>query len=64
MFNEVLNNSLWEMLSNETNRYAQQTLSNKRYKKKKSDYKWMPIDKNELKIYFALCLIMSQVRKK
>ena len=63
MFNEVLDENFWKMIAVETNRYAHQNLNNKKYKKKKSDHKWVDTDGNELKIYFALCILMTQMKK-
>jgi hypothetical protein len=61
-FNLFFDNSFWDLIVTETNRFAEQTI-NCLDTKKKMDENWEPIDLNELKVYFALCIIMAQVKK-
>lgn len=60
MFNIIFDNMCWENIV--MNRYAEQIINNKN-KKRKIDETWFPVDCNEIKIYFALCIIMAQVKK-
>jgi hypothetical protein len=50
------------MISRETNKYAQQCFGNPSYKRKLYD-KWIDTTPDEVKVCFALCILMSQVRK-
>lgn len=54
---------LFEMIAQETNDYAAQQINSATRKSLKSDAKWTPVTKNELKTYLALYIIMSQVKK-
>ncbi|KAG8239904.1 hypothetical protein J437_LFUL019476 [Ladona fulva] len=63
VFEEVLSDDFWEMLSTETNRYAKQVVENEQYKEKQIDKTWFDVNTDEMKAYFALCIIMSQVKK-
>ncbi|CAL7934534.1 unnamed protein product [Xylocopa violacea] len=58
----MFDNVFWDNIVQETNRYAEQTISYK-HKRKGINETWIPVDCNEIKIYFALCIIMAQVRK-
>lgn len=60
---EVLNMNFWEILSTETNRYAEQELKKEYRTSKKMDVEWFPVTVDEIKAYFALCIIMSQIKK-
>lgn len=62
MFEEVCDDSFWQTLTSETNRYAQQTMKDGT-NKKKMDEKWSPVTVDEMKAYIALSIIMSQVKK-
>jgi hypothetical protein len=46
-----------------TNDYAKKQLNNPNRKKKKDDEKWVETTEDEIKGYFALVILMSQVRK-
>ncbi|KAG0433428.1 PiggyBac transposable element-derived protein 4 [Dictyocoela muelleri] len=63
VFYEIFNNDFWEMLANETNRYANQTLSGDKSKLKIIDKDWSDTTSDEIQIYFALCITMTQVKK-
>ncbi|XP_017795982.1 PREDICTED: piggyBac transposable element-derived protein 4-like [Habropoda laboriosa] len=58
----MFDNVFWDNIVTETNRYAEQTIIDEN-KKKKIDETWIPVNSNEIKIYFALCIIMVQVKK-
>lgn len=62
VFNVIFDNLFWENIVTETNRYAEQIINNKN-KKRKIDETWVPVDRDEIKIYFALCIIIAQVKK-
>ena len=61
-FNIIFDNIFWENIVMETNRYANQIMNNEN-KRLKIDKTWFPIDCGEIKIYFALCIIMAEVKK-
>ena len=63
VFEEVLNINFWEILSTETNRYAEQEIKKEQCPSKKIDVEWFPVTVEEMKAYFALCIIMSQIKK-
>ncbi|KAG8229536.1 hypothetical protein J437_LFUL009010 [Ladona fulva] len=63
VFEEVLSDDIWEMLSTGTNRYAKQVLESEQYKEKEIDKTWFDVNPDEMKAFFALCIIMSQVKK-
>jgi hypothetical protein len=56
-------NPLFAIISRETNDYAKKQLNNPNRKKKKDDEKWVDTTEDEIKGYFALVILMSQVRK-
>lgn len=58
----MFDNVFWDNIVTETNRYAGQTIINEN-KRKKIDETWILVNCNEIKIYFALCIIMAQVKK-
>ena len=62
IFYVILDNIFWENIVTETNRYANQIMSNKN-KRLKIDETWFPVDCGEIKIYFALCITMAEVKK-
>lgn len=51
------------LLSRETNDYAAQQLADVRRKVLKSDRWWRPLVVNEMKMYFALYILMRRVKK-
>lgn len=62
LFSIVFDNKLWEILITETNRFAYQTMHDE-YKRRKVDDNWYPVPLDEVKAYYALCILMSQVKK-
>ncbi|ELQ75628.1 hypothetical protein THOM_1417, partial [Trachipleistophora hominis] len=62
VFNIMFNNIFWENLVTETNQYAEQIINNEN-KRRKIDKAWFPIDREELKVYIALCIISAEVKK-
>jgi hypothetical protein len=52
----------WDNIVQETNRYAEKIISHE-HTRMIIDETWTPVDCNEQKIYFALCIIMTQVKK-
>ncbi|XP_017752724.1 PREDICTED: piggyBac transposable element-derived protein 4-like [Eufriesea mexicana] len=62
IFDIIFDNTFWENIVTETNRYAEQIINNKN-RRRKIDETWFPVDSGEIKIYFALCIIMAQVKK-
>lgn len=63
VFEEVLNMNFWEILSTETNRYAEQEIKKEQCPSKKIYVEWFPVTVKEMKAYFVLCIIMSQIKK-
>jgi hypothetical protein len=61
-FNLLFDDSFWENIVQETNKYADQIRKDVNLKKA-LDESWDPVDCNEIKVYFALCIIMTQVKK-
>lgn len=61
-FNIIFDNVFWDNIVQETNRYAEE-ITNCTHKRRIIDETWMPIDRDEIKVYFALCIIMAQVKK-
>jgi hypothetical protein len=53
---------LFSMIATQTNNYAQKQLLNDSGKKR-SDNKWFDTTEDEIKAYFALCILMAPVRK-
>ena len=62
IFYVILDYIFWEDIVTETNRYANQIMNNKN-KRVKIDETWFPVDCGEIKIYFALCIIMVEIKK-
>ncbi|CAD1472353.1 unnamed protein product [Heterotrigona itama] len=62
VFNIIFDNAFWENIVTETNRYAEQIINNKN-KRRKIDDTWFPVDRDEIKVYFSLCIIIAQVKK-
>jgi hypothetical protein len=54
---------LFEKIINKTNVYATIQLNNPDRKKLKDDEKWFDTTADEIRAYFALVILMSQVRK-
>lgn len=62
VFSEVFTEQFWELLAKETNIYAEQIIT-EGSKKKKIDNEWFQMSVDEMKAYFALSIIMTQVKK-
>lgn len=62
-FEEVFDIEFWQMLTDETNRYAEQVINNEYGEPKKIDEKWFAVTVDEMKAYIALSIIMTQVKK-
>ena len=62
IFYVILDYIFWEDIVTATNRYANQIMNNKN-KRLKIDETWFPADCGKIKIYFALCIIMAEVKK-
>lgn len=60
VLNQVLCDDFFEMIVRETNRYAAQM---KMEQNTKMNQEWFPVTNDEIKAYFSLCIIMSQVKK-
>lgn len=56
LFSIIFDNKLWEILVTETNRFAYQTMHDER-KRRKVDDAWYPITLDEIKAYYALCML-------
>jgi hypothetical protein len=54
---------LFEKICDETNEHARVQLNNPNRKKMKDDEKWFDTTEDEIGAYFALVILMSQVRK-
>jgi hypothetical protein len=54
---------LFEKNCDETNEYARVQLNNLNRKKLKDDEKWFDTTEDEIRAYFALVILMLQVRK-
>jgi hypothetical protein len=54
---------LFGLICDETNTYARRQLNNKDIKKLKDDDKWFETTTDEIRAYFTLVILMSQVRK-
>lgn len=63
VFGEVFGKEFLEMLTDETNRYAEQIIQGDNTKSKKIDQEWFPVIIDEMKAYIALSIIMTQVKK-
>lgn len=62
LFFITFDNKFWEILVTETNRFADQTIHDER-KKRYVDDTWYPVTLDEIKTYYALCILMGQVKK-
>ncbi|XP_040071775.2 piggyBac transposable element-derived protein 4 [Ixodes scapularis] len=57
MFNALIGEDFWQMLARYTNAYALEKQASS------PDPSWFPTTPGEMKAYFALCILMSQVKK-
>ncbi|XP_033361397.1 piggyBac transposable element-derived protein 4-like [Bombus vosnesenskii] len=62
LFFITFDNKFWEILVTETNRFADQTIHDE-LKKRYVDDTWYPVTLDEIKAYYALCILMDQVKK-
>ena len=62
VLNQVLTDNFWDIVVNETNKYAKQVIEKEGITKKKNQ-RWFPVTRDEIKAYIALCILMSQVKK-
>lgn len=61
LFFVVFDENFWDILVSQTNLYAKQIMNDER--RRKLDDGWFPVTQNEMLAYFALCILMSQVKK-
>ncbi|KAK2578604.1 hypothetical protein KPH14_012223 [Odynerus spinipes] len=62
IFNLIFDDIFWNNIVTETNQYADQIRENP-HRTRDIDDAWFPVDSTEMKRYFALTIIMSQVKK-
>nr|XP_034194807.1 piggyBac transposable element-derived protein 4-like [Osmia lignaria] len=60
LFFVVFDENLWDIVVTQTNLYAEQIMDNGR---KRLDDGWFSVTKDQILAYFALCVLMSQVKK-
>lgn len=63
MVNGILTEDFWEIVVIESNRYASQTIQDETRKLKKFEDNWRDTNIDEISAYFALCILMSLVKK-
>lgn len=61
LFFVVFVENFWDILVTQTNLYAEQIMNDER--RRKLDDGWFPVTQNEMLAYYALCILMTQVRK-
>jgi hypothetical protein len=57
----MVHDSLWEEIATETNRFAVQFFD--KNPNSPTINQWFPTTSNEINAYFALCVLMAQVKK-
>lgn len=62
IFNLIFDDIFWNNIVTETNQYADQIRENP-HRTREIDDAWFLVDSTEMKRYFALTIIMSQVKK-
>lgn len=62
-FFHFANHEFFELISLETNKYAQQCFIDPNRRRLKSDNSWVECNSDEIKTFFSLCIIMSVVKK-
>lgn len=63
MLNKFLSKDFWNIIVTESNRYASQTIGDVTRKLKQSEEFWRDTNIDEIQAYFALCILMAQVKK-
>lgn len=63
MLNKFLPNDFWNIIVSESNRYASQTIGDVTRKLKHCEEYWLDTNIDEIRAYFALCILMAQVKK-
>lgn len=61
LFFVVFDENLWDTVVTQTSLYAQQIMNNGR--RRRLDDGWFPVAKDEIMAYYALCILMAQVKK-
>lgn len=62
-FEQFIGEEFWHMLCTETNDYARKQLLDESRKSLKTDKKWLDVSVAEMKAYFALYVLMGQLKK-
>ena len=62
-FNLLFEDQMWEILTTETNRYAQSKISEEDLKQFSRLKKWEPVTKDEMKVFLSLVIAMGLTRK-
>jgi hypothetical protein len=61
VFQRMVHDSLWDVIATETNRFAVQFHEKNPNSPTRSQ--WFPTASQEMKAYFAICVLMAQVKK-
>ncbi|CAK9832739.1 PiggyBac transposable element-derived protein 4 [Anthophora retusa] len=61
LFFIIFDENFWDVIVTQTNLYVQQIISNGI--RRKLDDGWFPVTKDEVLAYYALCILMAQVKK-
>ena len=62
-FNMLFDDDFWQIMVNETNRYAQRKIDNDNLKPHSRFRSWKPVTYEEMKIFFALVISMGLTKK-
>lgn len=63
IFSQFIGDEFWQMVCVETNDYANKMLNDPNRKKLKSDGRWQALSLDEMRAYFALYILIGQVKK-
>lgn len=63
MLNQFLSKDFWNIIVTESNRYASQTIRDVTRELKQLEEYWKDTNIDEIQAYFALCILMAQVKK-